>query len=398
MNTYEYVAVQADGAVVMGRSTARDELDLDRELETRGLVLSQAKVVISQQRVRSSKLAHDDLITLTTQLATITSAGVHIVAGLEGIGQRLERPASRRVIEDIVRSLRQGSMLSDALDRHPRSFPDVYRASVRAGEASGALDTVLMRLAKHLEWSRAIKATAAQALIYPGILMCALVGLIGILLYFVLPRILTLFPGGREQLPEETRLVLGASDFVVNNIVWILLTLVALVAGYVAARKNPSGAVALAKFQLALPKFGKVARQLAISRFAATASVLQEAGCDVFTMLNVAGATCGNAALAASFSRASERVRRGQTITQGLEAEPNMDSMLVQMVAVGEQSGELDRCLSRLAAYYDDEIPRAVKRFMAILEPSMLAAAGALVGVIVLAALAPIFKLYETLG
>jgi len=215
---------------------------------------------------------------------------------------------------------------------------------VRAGETSGALDTVLLRLAKHLEWSRAIKATATHAPIDPSILVCA------------------------------------------------------LVVGYCTARRRPRGAVVLAKAQLAVPKFGRVARQLAVSRFAATASVLQEAGCNVFTLLNVAGATCGNAALAASFSRVSERVRRGQTITHGLDAEPNMDSMLVQMVAVGELTGELDRCLSRLAAYYDDVIPRTLKRFLAVLEPSLLAAAGALVAVILLAARAPIFKLYETMG
>jgi type II secretory pathway component PulF len=398
VNTYEYVAVGADGASVRGRTSARDELELDRELEGRGLVLATARVVLAQQRVRRSRVAHNDLIALTTQLATVTSAGVHIVEGLEGIGKRLSRPASRAVVEDLVRSLRSGSMLSEALERHPQSFPSVYRASVRAGEASGALETVLLKLAKHLEWTRGIRATAAQALIYPAILMFALAGLVAILLYFVLPRILTLFPGGRAELPPETRWVVAASDFLVGNIVWLLLLAAAGVTSFVFARRNPRGRAALDQALLQAPLFGRIAQQIAVSRFAATASVLQQAGCDVFTVLNVAGATCGNAALGAAFTRVCERVRRGQTITQGLEQEPRLDGMLVQMVAVGEKTGELDRCLERLSDFYDEEIPRAVKRFLAVLEPGMLLVAGLVVGAILLAVLAPIFKLYESIG
>lgn len=398
MNTFEYVAVGADGAAIRGRTVARDELDLDRELEGRGLVLSTARVVVSEQRLQSARVPHDDLIALTTQLATVTSAGVHIVEGLEGIGRRLSRPGSRQVVEDLVRNLRSGSMLSEALDRHPRSFPDVYRASVRAGEASGALETVLLKLAKHLEWTRSIRATAVQALIYPAILMGSLVGLVAILLYFVLPRLLTLFPGGREELPNETKWVVAASDLLVGNSGWILLFGAAFVAGFVFARRHPRGRTALDGALLKLPMFGRVAQQIAVSRFAATASVLQQAGCDVFTVLNVAGATCGNAALGAGFGRVSERVRRGQTITQGLEQEPELDGMLVQMVAVGEKTGELDRCLERLSSFYDEQIPREVKRFLAVLEPSLLLFAGVVVGVILLSVLAPIFKLYESIG
>lgn len=398
MNTYEYVAVQANGVATIGRASARDELELDRELEGRGLVLSKARVVISDRRVRASRLSHDDLIALTTQLATICGAGVHIVQGLESIGARLPRASSRNMVEDIVQSLRAGASLSDALDRHRRSFPEVYRASVRAGEASGSLDNVLTRLAKFLEWSRGIKAIAVQAMIYPSMLMFALIGLVGILLYFVLPRIVTLFPGGRDQLPDETRWVMGASDFLVANVVYIALGIGIAVAAFIAARRNPAGRVALDGFVLRIPKFGRVAQQIAVSRFASTAAILQSSGCDVFSLLNVAGAACGNASLEAAFVRVAERVRRGQTITQGLEVEPHIDPMLVQMVSVGEQTGELDRCLLRLADFYDEDIPRTVKRFLAILEPTMLLCAGVIVGVILLAALMPIFKLYESIG
>jgi type II secretory pathway component PulF len=398
VRTFEYTAVSAKGAIITGRAAARDELELDRELESRGCTLARARNVAAARPRQGGRLPHADLITLTTQLATISGAGVHIVEGLEGIARRMPRPASRAVVEDVVAGLRSGQLLSEALERHSRSFPDIYRATVRAGEASGSLDTVLLRLAKYLEWSRGIRATAIQALIYPTILLAALVGLVLLLLYFVLPRLLTLFPGGPEDLPEETRLVMAVSAFVVGNAPWIALALVGGVSAFVGARRTPRGRATIDGLILRLPGFGPVSQKLATSRFASTAGVLQQAGCDVFTVLRIAGSTCGNAALGASFTRAGERVRRGQTITQALEHEPRMDPMLVQMVAVGEKSGELDNCLARLAAYYDEEIPRVVRRFLALLEPAMLLCAGALVGFILLAALAPIFKLYETIG
>lgn len=398
MPTFEYSAVGADGALVVGRANARDELELDRELESRGATLASARTVTSARSSGGGRLNHVDLISLTTQLATISGAGVHIVEGLEGIAQRMARAASREVLEDVVKHLRAGLVLSEALDRHPRSFPDIYRASLRAGEASGSIDKVLLRLAKYLEWSRGIRGMAIQALIYPSILMLSLVGLVMLLLYFVLPRLLTLFPGGPEDLPEETRLVMGISNFVVGNALWLGLAAGFGIASFIVARRTPLGRERIDAFVLRLPGFGKVARQLATSRFSATAGLLQSAGCDVFTVLHVAGSTCGNASMGAAFERVCERVRRGQTITQALEHEPGMDPMLVQMVAVGEKSGELDRCLERLAAYYDEEVPRIVRRFLALLEPTLLVGSGVIVGFILLAALAPIFKLYETLG
>jgi type II secretory pathway component PulF len=398
MNTYQYVAVGPRGDTQVGRQMAESEIALDRELEARGLCLTKAALVSSSRSARSRKLVHEDLISVTTQLAVVAGAGVHVVEGLEGIGARLERPASRAVIEDVVRSLRAGSMLSDAVDKHPRSFPSVYRASLRAAEVSGALDVVLGRVARYLEWTRGIRATTIQALIYPSILFCALSGLVLVLLYFVLPRIIGMFPGGREQLPSETRFVLAISDFLTGN--WVALAVLAgaAFAGLTAMRRSERGREVFDRALLAIPKYGRVAQQIAISRFASTASVLQAAGCDVFTVLDVSGSTCGNAAITSAFARASQHVRRGQTITQALERESVVDPLLVQMVSIGEKTGELDMCLAKLVAYYDEEIPRTVKRFLSVLEPAMLLVAGFVVAVILLAALMPIFTLYETIG
>jgi general secretion pathway protein F len=398
VKTFEYAATDAQGAVLRGRAWAASEVELDRELEGRGLTLTAAKAISGDATSRRLKLSRYDLLALTTQLATVTAAGVSLVDGLESIGERLESERARLLVGELVAALRSGESLSGAMERFPATFPEVYRSSVRAGEASGSLDTVLLRLAKYLEWSRGMRATTVQAMIYPGLLITALFGLVLVLLGFLLPRVLKLFPGGKESLPTETRIVLGASEFLRENALALGAGAVALAAAVTWLARQPYGKRFLHGWMLAIPRFGRVVQQLATSRFASTASILQSAGCDVFTVLNIAGSTCGNASMAACFARSTESVRKGATITQALERERYIDPLLTQMVNIGERTGQLDDCLTRLVAYYDEEVPRTVKRFLAFLEPAMLLAAGAVVAFILMAALMPIFKLYENIG
>lgn len=398
MPTFEYSAIGHDGVAASGHAISESELTLDGELEQRGLVLTHARVSRASARSRRGRLSTQDLIHVTHQLSTVTSAGVRIVEGLSSIGQRLENRSSRAVIERIVAGLRRGQSLSEALEQEPDSFPAVFRASVRAGEASGAADRVLLRLSRHMSWARGIRATTLQALIYPAILFAALSGLVLVLLYFVLPRLIGLFPGGRDSLPMQTRIVMGLSDFLREHALLLGGGALLLVVVSLRALAAPGGRLAFHSLLLRLPQMGRLMRQLATSKFASTASILQNAGCDVFTMLEVSAKTCGNAAMEQAFGRVAAGVRRGQTIAQGLEREAHVDPLLVQMVAVGESTGELDRALERLVEYYDEEIPRTVKRFLAILEPALLLCAGAVVAFILLAAILPIFSLYGSLG
>ena len=397
MKTFEYVAIDLDGNAVVGRAWASNEVELDRELERDGVTLTSAQEVGGARKRGKHKLKPRALHQVTTQLATVTGAGIPIVEGLEGIQERMQDTATRELLSEMVADLQAGEPLSEVMERHPKAFPKVYRSSVEAGEASGALDEVLMRLAHYLEWSQSMRATTIQALIYPAILMFAITGLIGILLYFVLPRIVKLFPGGRDELPSETQLVMGMSDFMVAHIFEILGVIVACAVAVFIALRREGGRQFLHGCVLSLPKFGSVLGQISTSKFASTARTLQTAGCDVFTVLRIAGNACGNASLSASFARATEHVRNGSTIADALEREKHVDPLLTQMVSVGEKSGQLDQCLARLVEYYDEEVPRVVKRFLSFLEPAMLLGAGIVVTFILLAALMPIFKLYESM-
>ena len=398
MRAFEYRAATPSGEVVVGTAWASSEAELDVQLGTKDLVLTTARELSARHRARTGSLTHDERILLTGQLATVTAAGVPLVEGLRGIGERMPRPPAKALVRSMVTALEAGESLSGVLEAYPRAFPPVLRASVRAGEEAGALDRVLGRVSRHLEWVRAMRATTVQALIYPAILCAAIAGLILILLYFVLPRIVGMFPGGVEDLPAQTRFVLGVSTFLRERWALVLVGTLATAAGGALVLRRPRGRLALDRLILAIPKLGPVAAQIATSKFACTASILQASGCDVFVMLEVAASTCGNEALAAALQRATQRVRRGVSLSEALEAEPMVDPLLVQMVSVGERTGRLDLCLERLVEHYDDEVPRAVKRYLTLLEPMLLLGAGAIVAFILLAALLPIFDLYDSIG
>ena len=399
MEAFDWVALDASGLRVEGRMRAAGELDLDRKLETRGLTLTRCRRAKGGARSmgRTGSLARSERIHLTTQLATMVSAGIRVVDALESLAARLERPAARRLVEVVVGDLRRGRSLSQAMARHPRAFPPEYCASIRAAEASGELSPVLERLGSHLSWMAGLRATTIQALIYPALLCLALSVLITVLMTFVIPNVVGLFPAGRADLPQETRVVLALSDFLVEQGLVLVLAAGALALACVALRRRPTGRAWLDNALLAIPRFGGVVRQVATTRFAATASLLQAAGCDVSTVLGTAGAACGHAGLAAAFERCAERTRQGSTITAGLEREGSMDPLLLQLVSVGEATGSLERTLSRLVEHYDEDTPRVVQRFLALFEPCLLLLFGGVVAFVLMAAMLPMFSLYEAL-
>ncbi len=397
MKLFSYLAVDSRGESVAGELNAASELDLDRQLETRGLTLT--KTVKGRSRgLQKGRLKTTDLVSTTAQLATVTGAGVPILSGIEGIADRQPDPRAQALLRQIVTRLQGGETLSEAMGNFPDSFPEVYRASVQAGEATGELERVLERLAAHLEWIRGMRATTVQAMIYPCILLFALLGLVTILLTFVLPKIVGLFPGGTDELPRPTRMLILTSDFMRSNALFLVFGAVVLFFVMRAVLRTPSGKLRFHGLLLRIPKLGKVVSQLATSKFASTAGILQSAGCNVFETLRIAGKASGNAAVEASIVSVADEVRQGRRVSDSMTKHKHLDPLLVQMISVGEASGRLDHTLERTAHYYDEEVPRAVKRFLTFLEPAMLIVAAVVVGFILLAALLPIFQIYENLG
>ena len=395
MITFEYQARTSSGGRVEGTLSAPDEFALDRELEGKGLFLTRASAVAAPKRGAQPRLSARELVTLTTQLSALLEAGVPIIDGLQGLETRMRTAGGREVVTHLIDSIRVGRSLSESLDAFPKSFSKVYRASVRAGEYSGALPNVLSSQASFLEWSAEVASTTKQALFYPFMLFFAITGLVVVMITFVLPRIVGMMPGGESGLPGPTRLLMQLSSALRENGWLVLAVLVLLAGGARLALAQEALAVRMSRALLRIPRLGELLRLLAVSRFARTAAILQDAGCDMLRVLDVSGEACGNRAYAASFVRARASVSRGESLSEALEAEPGMDPLLVQMARVGEATGELDTCLAKVSSYYDKEVPRMVKWFLAMLEPAILVSAGVVVGFILLAAILPMISLYE---
>jgi type II secretory pathway component PulF len=394
---FEYSARRSDGQLVHGREVARDEIELDQRLEREGLLLTNCRAVHRGGRARTAELSRHDLFALTAQLGTILSAGIPIVQGLREMHRRARGRVAKASIQAILEDLEAGEPLSSALDQQPKSFPSIFRAAIRAGEQSTQLPEVLKAQAAHLAWVREIRAMATQALVYPAILSLAIVGLVVILVTFLVPRLTKLYPGGAADLPSQTRLVMSIADAMQRNWVWLVLLGVGSSLTVVVLLRRQGPVLALARLASGLPRVGTLLRQLAMSRFAKTAALLHDAGVEMVSTLELATEACGNPFYRAAFRRATERVRRGATLAEALEQEPCMDPFLLQLVAIGETSGDLSTTLGHLVQSYEAEIPRTVKWALSLVEPAILVFGGGLVLYVLLAALLPIVTLYENL-
>lgn len=393
---WRYEGIGPTGPVA-GVAEAIDEIALDAALARDGITLLKAKrarVAVSPERAR---MGAPDLVTFTTQLSTVLGAGVPIVDGMRQLGGRMRSPESRQVVADVVRELEAGASLSQAMASRPRSFPEIYRASVEAGEASGAMPTVLQRLADHMEWTRSIRQTMTQALVYPAVLGVAIVGLVVTLVTFLIPRIVKMFPGSEDELPTQTAQILALSRFITGNWQVIVGLIVVAAAAFTAWVRSEGGRVRFAAFLMRLPRVGEVVRMFATAKFAGTAGTLQNAGCQIGDVIELGGAACGNARMRKSFHEANERIQRGSSISEALSVDPRMDPLLLQMVSVGESAGDLGGCLDKLGKHYDRELPRLVKWMLSFLEPALLLVGGVVVAYSLFAALLPLLDMYDRL-
>ena len=395
---FDYKARRSDGTEVLGRAAAMGELELDRLLQSDGLLLVTAEPSRSSRGSATLRMPAHDLTAFTNQLATMIHAGLPLLQSLEHLVEHARSREARTVISSILKQIKAGASLSEALGAHPAVFPTTYVSMVKSGEMSSSLPEVLRRQAEYLEWVREVKGVTRQAMIYPAALALAVVALVVILITFLVPALVELFPGGEEDLPHQTQFVMGISDFMRAH--W-RGAVAGLAAGAVAlglALHTVRGRLVLSRALLRIPRLGELLRMLATARFATTAAALQQSGCEIVRTIEIAGHACGNTFLAERFGRVLERVRGGDSISEGMRAAGGIDPYLIQLTSVGENSGRLGECLDQLADSYNAEVPRVVKWALGLIEPLVLIVGGLIVGFLLLAAVLPIFKIYETLG
>ncbi len=348
---------------------------------------------------RRKKIKPKTLMIFTRQLATLIDSGLPLLRGLNVLAKQERDAVLKNTIDKLADGVQGGGTFSDTLAQHPLIFNNLYVNMVKAGEVGGVLELVLGRLAEFQEKAQKIKNKVVAAMVYPIIVMTMALAIMTFLLIYIVPKFEAIFHDmlGDKPLPPITRFVIGASSVVKNHGLILLGLIIAAVAAYKLIARTRLGRSAIDRFQLGLPLFGDVIRKTAISRFSRTLGTLVTSGVPILQALNITRETAGNMVIANAIARVHESVKEGESIVQPLEASKVFPPMVISMIDVGEETGQLPEMLLKIADVYDDEVDNSVAGLTAALEPIMIVFLAFIVGTIVLALFTPLISIIQGL-
>jgi type IV pilus assembly protein PilC len=390
---FQWEGMDKKGNRVKGKSLAPDEAALRADLRRQGIAASRIKKQ-SQAFSAGGKPNPGDIAVFSRQLATMLAAGIPLVQAFEIVGNGHEKPSMQKLILDIKQDVEGGTALHEALRKHPLYFDDLYVNLVEAGEQAGALENLLDKIATYKEKTEALKKKVKKALFYPTAVLVVAVIVTIILLIFVIPQFESLFKGFGADLPAFTQFVIDMSRFIQAKGIYL-----AVVAGGAAyafiyfKKRSKKLRELLDRMVLKLPIIGPILNKAAIARYARTLSTMFAAGVPLVEALeSVAGAT-GNIVYENAVMRMRDEVATGQRLQRAMQNTGLFPNMVIQMIAVGEESGSLDEMSGKVATFYEAEVDNAVDAMSSLLEPLIMAILGVLVGGMVIAMYLPIFKL-----
>lgn len=406
MKNFKYQAKNFGGKTVSGTITAGDQNEVIGELRKRNLIVLNVRPVgekkgggfLTLKKAARPNARKDELVVFTRQLSTMISAGIPLLEGLEILHEQATNPGFAVCLDAVIEDIRGGNDLSASMEKYPKVFSNIFVSMIKAGEVSGQLDEILVRLAEYLEASAALKREIRSAMTYPVVSLCLVLGITAFLMIGIVPKFKDVFDALDIELPGLTQAVLGTSLWIKQNVL-IVLGIVAAVVVSVAAWKNTTKG----KYQwdwamLRAPVFGQLFRKVSLSRFSRTFSTLIKSGVPILGALEIVSKTAGNRVISKAIDAARENVRQGDTLSEPLAANPVFPPMVTKMIGIGEKSGSLELLLEKISVFYDEQVSAAVKSLTSMIEPLMIGVMGVLVGGIVLAVFLPIFELQKQLA
>ncbi|MBI3768005.1 MAG: type II secretion system inner membrane protein GspF [Deltaproteobacteria bacterium] len=402
MPVYAYKGLSTEGRAVAGVVDAESPRSARLKLRRTGVFptdLAEDRTPAGRRRTSfavgraGERVPTQELAAVTRQLATLVGAGLPLVEALAALADQTEREHLRRAIVQIRERVTEGRALADALGEHPRLFSPLYVNMVRAGEASGALDVVLERLADYTENQARLLGKVRAALTYPAVMLVLGGAILFFLVSYVVPKVTRIFQETQQQLPRLTLLLIALSSFAARWWWLILLALGGAVLGGRAYAHSAAGRERVDRWVLQVPYVGRLVQKFALARFARTLSTLLASGIGLLPALDIVRNIVDNRVIAHAIENARDAIREGQSIAPPLRESGVFPPLVVHMVAVGERSGQLEEMLGKAADAYDNEVENAVGSLTTILEPLMIVFMGLVVLFIVLAILMPIFEL-----
>jgi general secretion pathway protein F len=406
---YAYKGVTAAGKNTKGHLDAESSRTARAKLRRDGIFVTEFNEQRGQASVAATsggrrftlpvfnRISPLDLALLTRQASTLIGAGIPLVEGLGALTEQVENPRLKSVLGEVRDRVNQGSSLADALAQS-KAFPDLYVSMVRAGEAGGALETVLERLADYLESQVRLRNKVSSILIYPIVMFLFAMLVVGALVTVVLPQITELLESLNQPLPFYTRWIIGISRFVRSWWWALLIGGVGGVVGLRAAIRTPRGRDVWDRLVLQLPVVGRAVRLIAISRFTRTLATLLSGGLPIVRALDTAKHVANNTVLGRAIDAARESITEGASVAKPLRASGEFPPVVTHMIEVGERSGELEAMLAKVADTYDEQVETLVTRLTALLEPLLILMMVGIVVVIILATLVPLLNITSSLG
>lgn len=399
MPDFTYTARTASNTTQTGTVTAKNKAAAIESLKQKGLhplILKPAKKSGLQMDIKlpgSNKVKAKELVVFTRQFATMISAGVPILRALSTLKEQSDSPALKTALDQIASDVEGGMSLTEALSRHPKIFSDIYINMVKAGEEGGILDEILNRLAFQVEKDNSIKTKFKGAMIYPAVVSIVAVIAVIFLMVGVIPKLTAILVENGGELPPQTRLVIAISDTLLTK--WPIIIGV-IVAGLVAFRqwvKTAKGRRQFHRLLLKLPIFGKITLKVNVARFARTFSSLLGAGVSVNESLETTAGALSNVVIKDALLNASKKIRNGNAVAESLAETKVLPGIIIQMTAVGEETGQLDSVLNKVATFYEEEVDTVIDSLASIIEPILIVGLGVVVGFIVASVLGPITAL-----
>jgi type IV pilus assembly protein PilC len=400
MALYTYRALDKQGEIVQDKLEGSGEMAVAHELRQQGLVVIDVKEQSVTQKdilapFKGIRLA--DLVVFSRQLATMINAGLPIVRALYILSEQTENPKLNDVVVAVRKDVEAGSSLSEALEKHPEVFSRLYVEMVKAGEIGGILDGVLLRLADQLERDQDLRRKIRSALTYPIVVLILAILAASFMLIFIVPVFAKMFQDLGGTLPLPTRICMLISDILTSIFgVLVYAGMGLAVVMFLRWKKSESGRKVWGRAVLRIPaKIGDVVKKATLARFARTLATLSAAGVPILQSIEITATSSGNWVVEQALLKSRDAIREGIPLYKPLETEPVFPPMVTRMIAVGEETGDIDGMLTKIAEFYESEVDAAVKALTSIIEPLMIVVVGGIVGSIVISMYLPMFKIFE---
>jgi len=401
MPHFSYTVKNKEGKTVAGDADARSKdaiIELLRKQELTIISVEEDKFIGSKKAQLAKKVKLDDLVIFSRQLATMVEAGIPLVSVLDVLSQQIETKGFAAVIGKVRDDVETGSSLSQALSKHQKIFSQLYINMVKAGESSGMLDEILNRVATYLEKTAALQRKLKTAMIYPIAVISIATAITVFLLVKVVPTFKGIFDMLGGTLPLPTQILLLASDFLRHWFLFGFIGVIIFIVALVQCAKTEKGKLILDTLLLKLPVFGSIIRKVSVAKFSRTLSTLVKSGVPILSSLDIVAKTSGNKVIEAVIKDTQKSVRDGKNLAEPLAKAKVFPPMVTRMIAVGEQAGELEKMLTKIADFYDEQVDAAVTGLTSLIEPMIIVFLGVIIGGIVLAIFMPIFKITELIG